>query len=171
MKMRKMMTSVAALFMMATAAFAQDNKQPEKQTATYKVKVALFEVEGGKRTNVREYEGTQVERNRSRLQIGTRVPILTGTTGEGSTVNYIDAGFTLNCMLRDASSDIIRAEYSIELSNIVGGESQSRTPAFRHTKIDSSSLFTLGKPLVVGQLDDVNSVKRFQVEMTVSLLK
>jgi hypothetical protein len=44
-------------------------------------------------------------------------------------------------------------------------------PVVRQIKINGDTLLVLGKPIVIGSVDDPNSNKQFQLEVTVTKLK
>ena len=44
-------------------------------------------------------------------------------------------------------------------------------PTIRQMKIESSTVATVGKPMVIGSVDDPNSKRQFQLEVTVTKLR
>ena len=60
-----------------------------------------------------------------------------------------------------------------DLSNfaIAEQQGQSMRPAIRQMKIDASTIATLGKPVVVGVVDDPNSKHQYQLEVTATKLR
>jgi hypothetical protein len=44
-------------------------------------------------------------------------------------------------------------------------------PVIRQLKISGSTLAVLGKPMIIGSVDDPNSKRQFQVEVTVNKLR
>ena len=60
-----------------------------------------------------------------------------------------------------------------EISNFAVPDQQGQNvhPTLRQLKIEGSTIAIVGKPLVVGSVDDPNSKRQFQLEVTVNKLK
>ncbi len=60
-----------------------------------------------------------------------------------------------------------------EISNFAVPDQQAQNvmPLLRQLKIEGSTVAQLGKPLVVGSVDDPNSKRQFQLEVMVSKLR
>jgi hypothetical protein len=60
-----------------------------------------------------------------------------------------------------------------EISNFAMPEQQGQQvrPVLRQLSIKASTVAQLGKPMVVGSVDDPNSKRQFQLEVIVSKLK
>jgi hypothetical protein len=50
-------------------------------------------------------------------------------------------------------------------------QAQSTRPVLRQLSIKASTVTQLGKPMVVGSVDDPHSKRQFQLEVTVNKLK
>ena len=48
---------------------------------------------------------------------------------------------------------------------------ETEPPILRQLKIDASTVAVLGKPIVIGSVDDPNSKRQFQLEVTVTKLR
>jgi hypothetical protein len=59
----------------------------------------------------------------------------------------------------------------IEGKRVVAGEAILNEAAIVQLKIEASTTATPGKPLIVGSVDDPNSKRQFQLELTVTRLK
>jgi len=58
-----------------------------------------------------------------------------------------------------------------EISNFAIPDHESGHPVIRQLKINASTLALLGKPMIIGSVDDPNSKRQFQLEVTVTKLK
>jgi len=62
-------------------------------------------------------------------------------------------------------SDVSNLDTSNDAERVPG------TPVIRQIKISGSTLLTTGKPILIGSMDDPNSKRQFQLEVTVTKLK
>src|SRR6266852_5932410 len=107
-------------------------------------------------------------------KIGTRVPV-EAKQGE---FQYIDVGTSIWCRLRDRH-DVVWLGNDLllnvrgEISNFALPEQQGQQvrPVLRQLNINASTLAVLGKPMIVGSVDDPNSKRQFQLEVTVTKLR
>ena len=149
---------------------------PRRVTKVFKVTYNIYELEDGKKINERSYTlpvrtvGDNAPRP-STLKIGTRVPI---TTKENE-VTYLDVGMTLECDVTEQSDKFI-VFTGLNINSIVSADpnAQPRTlsmPVLRDIKENSTTLVSPGKPTLVTSIDDINSKKRMQVEVTVTKIE
>jgi len=155
------------------AAESQETKPPD---SFYKLSFALYELEDGKRVNQRDYTmiaKANVNPSPS-IRISTRVPIYS----EEKKMQYIDAGLTLNCNVVDHGAGKIQAHCEIAISGFVRpdqipenrGNAVAPAPVLRSTNSNTWAILTPGKPSVIATVDDINSAKRMQIEMTATKL-
>lgn len=153
-------------------AVAQDQtKTPETKEAgprtSYRLVVNLFELENNKRVNERSFQlVSTVPGGSSRLDVGTRVPV---TYKEGQN-QYMNVGVNLECRLRDETGKLF-ADVRFELTSFAMPEQGSEVkslnmPVLRNYNGEVETQLTPGKPQIIASLDDVNSKKRVQVELT-----
>jgi hypothetical protein len=188
----KILARLILVFAMATALFAQEAKgnsdqaakeQPPKKDSSevrdpapifdfFKLSFVVYEVDDGKRINQRDYMMmVRADNQPSSIRIGTRVPILVGESKTAT--QYVDAGLTLRCFTRKERPDQkLAAQCDIEVSSFVrpdqvaGGANAPSAPVLRSTHTSSWALLTLGKSTVLATVDDINSAKRMQIEVT-----
>jgi hypothetical protein len=143
--------------------------------AFYKLSFVLYELEDGKRTNQREY-GLMAKSGGgpASVRVLTRVPMYS----EEKKVNYINAGVDIRCSLRDTTpvpTGKIQASCEFEISNFAhipnpatdsAATLSTGAPVLRTTNTSTVAVLTPGKPAVISTIDDVNSKKRTQIEMT-----
>ena len=141
----------------------------EKSVHAYKLDFTVKEMEDGKTINARQYSMNLQADDANEIKIGTRVPV---ETGQGQ-FQYIDVGTNIWCRIGERSEGI-PLSVKAEISNFAIAEQNSGHdlhPLIRQLQIKASTLAQLGKPMVVGSVDDPNSKRQFQLEVTVNKLR
>ena len=105
------------------------------------------------------------------IKTGSRVPILTGTSGGNTEIQYMDLGINFDVRnVRERGDSLnfgLRAELSSIANNISEASSPLRgEPVIRQNSWDSSVTIPIGKPTVVGSSDDLDSKGKMEVEVT-----
>lgn len=146
----------------------------------FKLAFAMYEINDGKRTNQRDYTMIgRTDNQPSSIRVSTRVPIYTEVKGGDKAYTYIDAGLNIRCSLKEQVDRRLQFHCDIEMSSfmrpeqIAGavGQSGPEAPVMRTTRTESWALLTLGKPAILTTVDDVNSAKRLQVEVTATKIE
>jgi 3D (Asp-Asp-Asp) domain-containing protein len=178
--MLKKMIAAAALLLTLTAggfkkASAQDSSpsktapETEKKTVNaYRLDFSVNEFEEGKKVNGRQYSMNLNADDANEIKIGTRVPV-ESKQGE---FQYLDVGTNIWCRVGERANGLplsVRAE----ISNFAMPDQQGQQlrPVLRQLSIRASTVAQLGRPTVVGSVDDPNSKRQFQLEVTVTKLK
>jgi hypothetical protein len=159
----------------ASAQEADLAKAREVERQAYRVDFSVNEMEDGKKINSRQYSMNVAAGDNQEIKIGTRVPI----EEKANEFSYLDVGTSLWCRLRDRSDVAWLANAAVllnvrsEVSNfaVPDQQGQNMRPLLRQLKIEASTVAQLGKPLVVGSVDDPNSKRQFQLEVTVAKLR
>jgi hypothetical protein len=158
--------------------FAQDSPKASPDAAepghAYRLDFTVNEIEGGKKIDSRQYSMNLRGGDVNEVKIGSRVPVDT-KNGE---FQYIDVGTNIWCALRDrkdiswVGNDLLLNVKS-EISNFAVPEQQGQNmrPILRQLKIDASMIAEIGKPLVIGSVDDPNSKRQFQLALTITKLR
>lgn len=165
--MKKLIAAAVLLLCMAPL-HAQDTKKPDTLNF-YRLDYVMYEVEDGKRTNERTFTiNAATNRRQTGIRVGTRVPLPGGDKG----VIYMDVGLRINATLDD-TPDGLMLQSRVELNSVVppGDASARNEPLLRGLEAESWNQLTLGKPILISVIDDVNSKKRFQIEVTASKAK
>jgi hypothetical protein len=148
---------------------AQEAKKPDS-VSFYRLDYVMYELEDGKRTNERTFTINAATNRRSTgIRVGTRVPLPGGDKG----VIYMDVGLRINATL-DNTPDGLMLQSRVDLNSVVPpGDTSARSnePLLRGLEAESWNQLTLGKPILISVIDDVNSKKRFQIEVTASKAK
>lgn len=157
---------------------AQD--APKHIQKIYKVVFQIYEMEDGKKINERTYTlpVNTVDGNTrdGSMRVGTRVPIETGSKSGDTMIQYIDVGLDLECNVTEQQDKFI-VHGNLTLSSFVSPEQGTdlkgggMQPVLRQIKQSFTSLVSPGKPTLVTTMDDINSKKRMQVEVTATRLE
>jgi len=146
---------------------SQPEHSTEKKAAAYRLDFSINEVEDGKKLNGRRYTMRTLDTFQE-LKIGTRVPVEAG----GGNWQYLDVGTNIRSRVFDSQGSP-GLDVRVDISNFAipdqakgGGQ-----PIVRQMVISGSTLVTLDKPMLIGTVDDPNSKRQFQLEVTVTKLK
>ena len=156
-------------------------EQPKRELSpyepAYKLAFVTYELEDGKRINQRDYTMVaMVQGQRGILKIGTRVPIATSISGGDKQFQYLDVGLDIRCQLREWEPGKLQAAIDINVSSFALPEQRQNQdglnqPIVRNTSLTVQPVLTPGKPAMIASIDDVNSKKRMQVEVTATKLE
>jgi hypothetical protein len=161
-------------------------KQPPKirPVDPYRLDFSFNEVADGKTVNTRRYSMDVTAGESNEIKIGTRVPVASGTNDPRMPAavqyQYLDVGTNIWAQLREHGDDlmlVVRSEVS-NLDTSSGDGSAGASPAaerlgpvIRQIKISGSTSLITGKPILIGSMDDPNSKRQFQLEVTVTKLR
>jgi len=149
---------------------ARQKSGEQKPLEAYHLDFAINELEDGKKINSRQYSLNLNSNDGNEIKIGTKVPV---EAKEGE-FQYLDVGTSIFARIgeqRGQTELTVRAEVSNFATPELGQDKRDPHPAVRQLKISGSTLLPLGKPMVVGSVDDPNSKRTFQLEVTVTRLK
>jgi len=148
------------------ASAKQKSEQP-KTASAYRLDFSLIELEDGKKINTRQYALNLVPGyDTNTLKIGTRVPI---EMKQGE-MQYLDVGTSIFGSLREVG-DVLELEARAEMSNFAEpGQPSHAMPLLRQLRINGSTVVVTGKPIAIGSVDDPNSKRQYQLEVTVTKL-
>jgi type II secretory pathway component GspD/PulD (secretin) len=125
-------------------------------------KVSLIALDGGEKTIFKQ---------------GSKVPIVTGTSAEGSSpqssqVQYEDVGLDIEAAI-DGSPDTLALRARIVQSSLSDERAAGNTgdPAIRQTTLDAGAALVPGKPLVLGSLDIPGSTRREEISVVSELIR
>ena len=152
----------------AEARAAPKSSEEGRAVHAYRVDFSLNEMEDGKKINTRQYALFVNSDDSNELKIGTKVPV---DVNKGQ-FEYIDVGTNIWARIGE-HSDGIALSVRVENSNFAAPNPDSTPgrPEIRQLQIKASTVAQLGKPMVVGSVDDPNSKRQFQLEVTVTKLR
>ena len=160
----------------AQEAAKDTSSSPEKNkpAQSYRLDFSFNEIADGKIVNTRHYSMNLIAGTPNEIKIGTRVPVSSGSTsnmGPSVQYQYLDVGTSLWSQLREHADELtlaVRAEVS-NLDVATGDHGGAMLPpVVRQIKIDGETLLIVGKPIVIGVVDDPNSKRQFQLEVIVT---
>jgi hypothetical protein len=172
-----MIVLLAAYSLLAQEDAQKKQEKPESDTIvkkapvpTYKMAFSIYELQDGKKINQRDYS-LLVEANgrgANSLKIGTKVPIDAGNGG----ITYADVGFEMRCSADETVNNKLEVSLDMTVTNFAIPEQNTdpRTagsrPVLRGVTQRVGAIVNPGKPQILTTMDDVNSNKRMQVELT-----
>src|SRR6267154_6461629 len=141
----------------------------------FKLAFVIYELDDGKRINQRDYMMIgRTDNQPSSIRVSTKVPITTQEKGDDKQYTYIDVGLRINCSMKEQVDSGVQLHCDIEISSFIRpeqianatGNAGPAAPFLRTTRTESWALLTLGKPAILNTVDDINSAKRMQIEVT-----
>lgn len=143
----------------------------------YRLDFSFNEVTDGKSINTRHYSMVITAGESNEIKIGTRVPVVTGSsnpsTPAATQFQYLDVGTNIWAQLRQHGDDLM-LEVRSDVSNLDTSSVAERlpgTPVIRQIRISGSTLLVTGQPIILGSMDDPNSKRQFQLEVTMTKLR
>jgi 3D (Asp-Asp-Asp) domain-containing protein len=140
-----------------------------KLVEAYRLDFSIHELEDGKKINTRQYSMNLTASEPEDIKIGSRVPV-ESKQGE---FQYLDVGTNISGRLHSHNGQL-ELFVRVEMSNFAIPEQASGHephPVIRQLKIGGSTLVVVGKPMVLGIVDDPNSKRQFQLEVTMTKLR
>jgi type II secretory pathway component GspD/PulD (secretin) len=140
-----------------------DLDRPRK---TYRLTFTISEIDSGKRIGVQHFAMIVTSGQRSVAKQGSRVPVVTGSTTDGSSVQYVDIGLNFNATVIEVANGA-QLSAKVEQTNVAEERSGvgPQDPVVRQTILESTSLLQPGKPLVLGSLDIPGSTRHLDVDV------
>lgn len=160
---------------------AQETKpdQRPKSIQPYRLDFFLNELEEGKKINSRHYALNLTAGSSDEVKFGTRVPTSAGDSPAPPQFQYLDFGTSIWANLREVNEEVqleVRSDITWTKHEDVdvsprAPHSVFTPPIISHIQINGTTLLVVGKPLVLGSVDDPYSNREFQLEVTATRLK
>jgi len=143
-------------------------EQVQKQVNAYRLDFSVNEMQDGKKINSRQYSMYVSTREPSDIKIGTRVP----AEMKQAEMQYIDVGTRIQSRIQEQDNGLLLF-VTCDISSFVDPEraKTSTIPPLRQVNIHAGTEVGLGKPTVIGSVDDPDSKRQFQLEVTATKLK
>lgn len=114
----------------------------------------------------------------TRMKLGSKVPVVTGSysgssaAGVQTQFQYLDVGLNINAMLDELPTGL-KLSSDVEQSSVTEDKDISNVhePVVRQAVLQSSSLLTLDKPVILGSLDIPGSAQHLDVEVVAERVK
>ena len=154
--------------LMPKVAIAQQESKPQKPIIAYRLEFNVREVENGKRLNSRNYMIMAEEGAYARMRVGSRVPYQTAD----KQYQYSNVGMNIDCRPHE-HEDGVALDLTVEFSSMAppSETTPSYNPVFRSNRSEVQTVVALGKPTLVTSLDDVESNRRYEIEVTAAKVK
>lgn len=149
------------LVMLAAAPLLAQEAQP-----SYKVDYAVKE--GSQQ--VRRYSILLESGNRGSFRVGTRMPY---PTGQGGGFQYADIGVNIDARLNNTGRALV-LETNLEISSIQPeqkGTPVGAMPVIAQVRANVTNQMAPGKPVLIAVIDDPVTLKKFEIEATLTALK
>ena len=170
MNTRIAVAALAASVALALPALPDDAPaRPERPRSSFRLEYQIFELDGAKRVNERSYTQLVNEGGSGNLRVGSRVPIPAGDKG----IQYMDVGLRINSRISEKEPGDVVLDADVDVSSFALSEQPDlkTSPVLRTLTQNVSTRPALGRPTLLSSVDDVNSRKRTQVEVTVTRVK
>ena len=142
-------------------------RPPAAQATPYRLDLPINELDDGKKINMRHYSMTLTDDSGTKeLKIGTRVPV----EPEQGKFQYIDLGTYISGKMYLNPS--LTLDVRVEVSSLASADQVTRgQPLVRQMVLSGRTLVVPDRPIVIGSVDDPNSKREFQLDVTVTKLK
>jgi hypothetical protein len=180
MKGKAMKRLLVMLFLMwsGLSCLAQEggaSKPQSKEPAIYKFDFTVYELQNGKKSNVRNYSMFLQEHRKGAIKVGNRVPI--AAIVKDGVFQYIDVGLNIECTFEESGGAAV-LNFKVDLGSIVTpdqGDTRSSSPVtnpvVRQLRHEADAYVVAGKPTVIASIDDTNTPRTVQLEVTATKLK
>ena len=155
------MRLVPVLVMLAAAPLIAQEAQP-----SYRVDYAVKE--GA--SQMRRYSILLESGNRGSFRVGTRVPY---PTGQGGGFQYADIGVNIDARLTNTGRALV-LETNLEISSIQPeqkGAPVGAMPLIAQVRTNVTNQMPLGKGVVIAVIDDPVTLRKFEIEATLTATK
>lgn len=152
-------------FVLALLALSLMPLSAQDQAASYKVDYVIKEANA----QPRRYAVLIERGSKGNFRVGTRQPYLSGA----NQYQYADVGVNIDVRLSDSGRGLT-LDTGIEISSMM---SDSKTapagalPVIAQIRTNVTNLMPVGKPLVIATIDDPVTLKKFEIEATLSVVK
>jgi type II secretory pathway component GspD/PulD (secretin) len=143
----------------------QDRK---KAGGEYRLEFKINELNDDRKVDSRNYNLVADTRQVSRLHIGSQV-LVRGADKDKDKDKYLDLGKNIDCHVRTENEHAIGLRLTVEVSGVAehgAAETEKSDPVIQRSRIETSSILELGKPLTVGSFYDPSSKHNVQIEVT-----
>jgi len=148
----------------------------------YRLDFSLNEMDDGKKINSRQYSmylnaadphghfnRVTEDPSAKEIKIGERVAV---ETGQGQ-FQYLEVATRIKAGIMEQENGLL-LDVTSDISRIADPEKASppgSMPMLRQMNINASTVAGLGKPTVIGSVDDPGSKRQYQIEVTATKLK
>jgi hypothetical protein len=158
------------------AAKASASSESAGPVQPYRLDFSFFELEDGKKINTRHFSLDLTAGSGNDVKIGTKVPVPNGGTAAMQKINYdyMDVGTRIWANLGVLGNGDLRLDVRSDVTSLdqsVHDRNPGSPPIVRQVQINGTTLLVTDKPILIGSMDDPNSNRQFQLEVTVTKLR
>jgi hypothetical protein len=156
------------LALIPTSATAQQDTKAPKPITAYRLEFSVRELENGKRVNSRNYMMMAEDGSFARIRVGNRVPFQTSK----DQYQYNNVGMNIDCRPHEQQEGVA-LDVTVDFSSVAppSETAPSYNPVFRSNRSEVQTVVPFGKPILVTSLDDVESNRRYEIEVTATKVK
>jgi len=149
-------------------AVAQQETKPQNPITAYRLEFNVRELDSGKRVNSRNYMMMAQEGSFAKIRVGNRVPYQTAE----KQYQYNNVGMNIDCRPHEQQEGLA-LDIMVDFSSVAppSETAPSYNPVFRSNRSEVQAVVALGKPTLVASLDDVESNRRYEIEVTATKVK
>lgn len=162
----------AALFAATslTLAAAAAQEKANADSAVYKVEFNIHDGNDATARTGRRYAILIGANEKGVFRVGQKMPYVTGSVPNNQ-YTYVDVGVNIDCHLNEVNGKIgLRA--SLDLSSVIpqdkNASSSIPSPAIGQMRIDVNAVVNPGKPTIVASIDDPVTLRKVEVDATVT---
>jgi type II secretory pathway component GspD/PulD (secretin) len=150
-------------------------KDLDRPRKSYRLTYTITESDDGKPVGIQHFAIMVVAGGRTTFKNGSKVPIVTGTSGSGASsktdLTYIDTGLNIDASV-DESVNGVRLRCKIERSSVAEERSVASAddPTIRQLVLEGTSILTPGQRTMLGSLDVPGSPRHIEVSVVLTVI-
>ncbi len=156
------------LALIPSSATAQQETKVQKPVMAYRLEFSVRELDSGKRVNSRSYMMMAEDGSFARIRVGNKVPYQTAE----KQYQYNNIGMNIDCRPHEQQEGVA-LDVTVDISSVAppSETAPSYNPVFRSSRSEVQSVVAFGKPTLITSLDDVESNRRYEIEVTATKVK
>jgi hypothetical protein len=156
------------LALIPSSATAQQETKVPKPITAYRLEFNVRELDNGKRVNSRNYMMMAVDGFLAKIRVGNKVPYQTAE----KQYQYNNVGMNIDCRPQEHQEGL-DLDIMVDFSSVAPSSetAPSFNPVFRSNRSEVQTVVAFGKPTLITSLDDVESNRRYEIEVTATKVK
>ena len=152
----------------------------DRPIKTYRLNYTVTEIDDNKPTGTQHYSMIVTADKNTSMKEGTKIPVATGSYSDGTTPSsgtqtqftYLDIGMSFDATIAELANGV-RLKYKVEQSSLgtpvtIEGVTE---PVIRQSVLDSSTVLTLDKPVMLGSIDVPDSTRHLDIAVVLEQVK
>jgi hypothetical protein len=169
-----MIKQLAVILLLAVLLCAQEKQPPPPPPppagVTYQLEFTFTEMDGAKKVQSRNYTMLISEGRNARLRVGSKIPLVTGTTAGVEQLQYMDVGANIDARAEAGDARTVRLDTRLEVTGLASGEI-SRRPVLRNFNNAVVATVPLEKSTLLTSQDEPGTSTTFQVHVVARIAK